>query len=142
MKRLNKIILAGALLLAGLTGLAGKANALVSVSTASTSGTTLVPAPSSSSKSTKLKACILGNATGSAVCMTLQDGSTTKLVLCAAANSTAVYPNSVPSPAFMSGTSGALTQLFGEDLAFLNAINVVGSTTSASVTLTCSSITN
>lgn len=142
MKRLNKIILAGALLLAGLTGLAGKANALVSVSTASTSGTTLVAAPSSSSKSTKLKGCILGNATGSAVCMTLSDGTTPKVTLCAAANSTAVYPNAVPSPAFMSGTSGALSQLFGEDFAFSGAINVTASTTSASVLLTCSSITN
>lgn len=135
---MKKIALAGALLVAGLVG---KANALITVSTASVAGVQAVAAPSTG-KTTKLKGCVLGNDTGSAACVFLKSGTTTKLVLCAGANSSATYPPAVPSATFGSGTNGGFTSLFGEDMVFSGAFNVTSSSPSSSIVLTCASITN
>lgn len=145
MKKLKKLLLASAVLGAALAGLSGRASAAITVSSPTVAGNVAVTTPTVSGQLTRLKGCILGNDTATASCVRLVDraaADTTKATLCAGAYGSATYPPAPAGPNPNSGTPGSFSQFFGEDLTFSGAFVVSGSTASASITLTCASLTS
>lgn len=134
MKTMKMLILAGMVLAAGLVG---KAEASLSVSSASAAGVVAASTPTVSGQLIRLKGCILGNDSAINTCVGLYDNTVLKLQLCASAQGSQSFPSGVPSASPLSGTPGGLTQLFGEDLTFAGAFVVKSSSPSASVSLTC-----
>ncbi len=139
MNKMKMMILTAMLLAAGAVQ---KANATISYSTQSVAGSIMASTPTVSGRLNIVKGCNLGNPLTIATCVNLLErgpsGDTTKAIICAPASSSQAFPPvggvTVPN----SGTPGAMSQFFGEDLSFNGAFIVTSSTPSASVILTCS----
>lgn len=102
----------------------------VVTSSVSVAGVQLIPAPAANS-TTIIKAVRMCNDTSVATCVMLEDGSTIKFPLCAAAQACTDGAHDAAGGATTSVNRGGLPNFLGQDLAVTNAFNVLGSTPAA-----------
>ncbi len=137
MKMFKMLILAGMVL----AGLGVKSNATISFSTSSVQAIVIASTPTVSGQLIRIKGCNLGNGLSVSTCVNLIQrgaaGDTTKAILCAGAGASATFPASAGGTGNMSGTPGAMSQFFGEDLTITGGFVITSSTPSASSITTC-----